>query len=45
VEAVEKRLAVGSTLPTLPLYLSESLKVPLELEATCEDTCRGLRIA
>jgi hypothetical protein len=45
VEAVEKRLAVGSTLPTLPLYLSESLKVPLELEATYEDTCRGLRIA
>jgi hypothetical protein len=44
VETLERRLSVGSPLPTLPLYLSESFKVPLELEATYEDTCRGLRI-
>jgi hypothetical protein len=44
VEAFEHRLAVGSPLPTLPLFLTETLKVPLELEATYEDTCRGLRI-
>jgi hypothetical protein len=45
VESWEHRLAVGSPLPTLPLYLTETLKVPLELESTYEDTCRGLRIA
>lgn len=45
VEAFEHRLAVGSPLPTLPLFLNETLKVPLELETTYEDTCRGLRIA
>jgi hypothetical protein len=44
VETIERQLAVGSPLPTLPLYLSESFRVPLELEATYEDTCRGLRI-
>jgi hypothetical protein len=44
VETWERELSVGSPLPTLPLYLSESFKVPLELEATYEDTCRGLRI-
>jgi hypothetical protein len=44
VETIERQLVVGAPLPTLPLYLSESLKVPLELEATYEDTCRGLRI-
>jgi hypothetical protein len=44
VYAWERQLSVGSPLPTLPLWLSESLKVPLELEATYEDTCRGLRI-
>ena len=44
VEADQHELKVGSPLPTLPLYLSETLKVPLELEATYEDTCRGLRI-
>lgn len=45
VEAFEHRLTVGSPLPTLPLYLTETLKVPLELETTYEETCRGLRIA
>jgi hypothetical protein len=41
----EYKLAVGASLPTLPLWLTEVLSVPLELEATYEDTCRGLRIA
>lgn len=45
VEAWEHALAIGSPLPTLPLWISESRYVPLELERTYEDTCRGLRIA
>jgi hypothetical protein len=39
------QLAIGQPLPTLPLWLSENLAVPLELEATYEETCRVLRIA
>jgi hypothetical protein len=38
-------LAVGRPLPTLPLWLSADLAVPLELETTYEETCRILRIA
>ena len=45
VEAWEHELAIGAPLPTLPLWLTDRLYVPLELEATYEDTCRGLRIA
>ncbi|MCI0463237.1 MAG: DUF4058 family protein [Gemmataceae bacterium] len=37
-------LAVGQPLPTLPLWLADNLAVPLELEATYEETCRILRI-
>jgi hypothetical protein len=37
-------LAVGQPLPTLPLWLAESFAVPLELEASYEETCRILRI-
>jgi len=44
VETWQHELIIGSPLPTLPLYLSETLRVPLELETTYEDTCRGLRI-
>lgn len=44
LETWEHELAVGSVLPTLPLWLSEDLVVPLELEATYEETCRFLRI-
>ncbi|HXD87608.1 MAG TPA: DUF4058 family protein [Urbifossiella sp.] len=44
IESWEKRLSLGAPLPTLPLQLSESLQVPVELEATYEDTCHGLRI-
>lgn len=45
VEAWEHELTVGSPLPTLPLWISETRYVPLELERTYEDTCCGLRIA
>ena len=38
-------LVVGQPLPTLPLWLSPDLAVPLDLEASYEDTCRALRIA
>jgi hypothetical protein len=37
-------LTVGEPLPTLPLWLTDELAVPLELEASYEETCRILRI-
>jgi hypothetical protein len=37
-------LAVGQPLPTLPLWLADDFAVPLELEASYEETCRILRI-
>ncbi len=37
-------LAVGATLPTLPIWLQDDLNVPLDLEASYEETCRALRI-
>jgi hypothetical protein len=37
-------LVVGALLPTLPLWLAADLAVPLELEASYEETCRALRI-
>jgi hypothetical protein len=37
-------LAVGQPLPTLPLWLSADRSVPLDLEASYEETCRLLRI-
>lgn len=45
VEAWEHALEVGAPLPTLPLWISETQYVPLELERTYEETCQGLRIA
>ena len=44
VEAWEHVLEVGAALPTLPLWIGESRYVPLELERTYEESCRGLRI-
>jgi hypothetical protein len=44
LESWEHELAIGSPLPTLPIWLSPDLMVPLELEATYEETCRALRI-
>ena len=37
-------LTLGRPLPTLPLWLASNLAVPLELEASYEETCRILRI-
>ena len=37
-------LTLGQPLPTLPLWLADNLAVPLELEASYEETCRILRI-
>lgn len=37
-------LVVGQPLPTLPLWLSADVSVPLDLDASYEDTCRLLRI-
>lgn len=38
------RLAVGQPLPSLPIWLSETQTVTLDLEATYEEACRVLRI-
>ncbi len=38
-------LAVGQALPQLPLWLSETLAIPLDLEPSYEATCQILRIA
>jgi hypothetical protein len=38
-------LALGRPLPTLPLWLTESDAVPLDLEESYEETCRVLRIS
>jgi hypothetical protein len=38
-------LAVGQPLPSLPVYLSETQTVTLDLEASYEETCRVLRIS
>jgi hypothetical protein len=45
VEAWEHPLDINALLPTLPLWISETQYVPLELERTYEETCKGLRIA
>ncbi len=37
-------LALGATLPTVPLWLEPKLAVPLELELTYTNTCDSLRI-
>jgi len=37
-------LAVGQSLPTLPLWLADDFAVPLDLESSYEETCRALRI-
>lgn len=36
--------AIDQPLPTRPLWLDDHLAVPLELEASYEETCRVLRI-
>jgi hypothetical protein len=44
LEMWKERLVVGGVLPTLPLWLASNLAVPLELEQSYEDACRGLLI-
>ena len=39
-----KPLKLGMPLPTFPLWLTETLSIPLDLEASYEETCRLLRI-
>ena len=38
-------LAVGSQLPTMPLWLAGSIAVPLDLEKSYEETCQVLRMS
>jgi hypothetical protein len=45
LEAWSQPLVVGQPLPVLPLWLSEELAVPLNQEASYEQTYRDLRIA
>lgn len=44
LEAWNRPLAPGQPLPVLPLWLSDELAIPLDLEASYEQTCRDLRI-
>jgi hypothetical protein len=44
-EAWTHALALGQPLPTLPLWLADDFAVPLELEASYEETCHILRLA
>ena len=37
-------LTVSQPLPTLPLWLSDDLAIPLELESSYEETCQVLRL-
>ena len=37
-------LAIGQALPTLPIWLTPTAAISLDLEATYEETCRTLRI-
>ena len=37
-------LAIGQRLPTLPIWLTTSSAISLDLESSYEETCRTLRI-
>jgi hypothetical protein len=45
LETWHRPLEIGQPLPELPLWLSDELAIPLDLEASYEQTCRDLRIA
>ena len=45
LETWNSELVLAQSLPTLPLWLSEDLAVPLNLESSYEQTCCDLRIA
>lgn len=44
LEAWYHPLVIGQSLPTLPIWLHESLSIPLELDLSYQETCRALRI-
>jgi hypothetical protein len=44
LDAGSRPLAIGQPLPSLPVWLSETQTVSLDLEASYEETCRVLRI-
>ncbi len=44
VESWMQPLTIGRLLPTLPLWLADNLAIPLDLEASYEETCRALRL-
>jgi hypothetical protein len=44
LETWSRVLTIGQPLPTLPLWLADNLSLPLDLDATYEETCRALRI-
>ena len=44
LEVWPEALAVGALLPTMPLWLSDELCLPLALEASYRATCAALRI-
>lgn len=44
VESWIHEMKVGQPLPTLPLWLADNLSLPLDLESSYEETCRGLRL-
>jgi hypothetical protein len=44
LESVAVPLMVGQRLPTLPLWLTEEVAVPLDLEASYEQACHDLWI-
>lgn len=44
LETWSRALEVGQPLPVLPIWLSETLTVTLDLETSYEETCRVLRI-
>lgn len=44
IQAWHEPLVVGQPLPTLPLWLSPELAIPLDLESSYEETCRILRM-
>ena len=44
IEIWPEELALGAELPTMPLWLTLDLALPLALEASYTATCRSLRI-
>ena len=44
VEVWPETLALGEVLPTMPLWLADNLAVPVDLEASYEETSRVLKL-